>query len=101
MEQMIKNDKHYVETKEYFIRYIKVLLNKKHIIEKEFLRRIKKDLISEGCISEHNKYKFLLGFLKSDRNHNNIKIKELLYSLESYSIQRKIVEPQTTLEEFF
>ncbi|AYQ57017.1 hypothetical protein MS2017_1326 [Bathymodiolus thermophilus thioautotrophic gill symbiont] len=30
MEQIIKNDKHCVETKEYFIRYIKVLLNKIH-----------------------------------------------------------------------
>ena len=96
------NQEQYNQTKEYFIKYINNLIVKKRVIKKEFLRGIRKDLLTKGFISETNKYSFLLKFLQSDRNHNDINIRDRLYSLENYSKQReKDKNTSHTLEEFF
>jgi len=96
------NQEQYNQTKEYFIQYINKLLTKKRIIKKEFLKEIRKDLLTKGFINETIKYNFLLKFLQSDRNHNNININDSLYSLENYSKQRdKEKTTSISLEGFF
>ena len=101
MKQLINTQQQYNKTQQYFINYINKLLTKKHIINKSFLQEIQHDLINTGYIKSKGQYKFLLTFLKPDKNHSNINISDYLYSLESF-IKNQLKTPSTpTLEEFF
>ncbi|CAC9586530.1 hypothetical protein [uncultured Gammaproteobacteria bacterium] len=62
---------------------------------------IRNDLLIKGFVNGNNKSKFFLKFLQSDRNHNNINIKESLYSLETYTKKRENNKTSISLEEFF
>jgi len=101
MKQLIHTQQQYNKTKDYFINYINKLLTKKHIINKSFLQEIKQDLMNTGYIKSKNKYKFLLTFLKTDKNHNNINIYDLLHSLESFIKNQSKILLTPSLEEFF
>ena len=101
MKQLIHNQQQYNKNRDYFINYINKLLNKRHIINKEFLREIQHDLINTGYIKSKNKYKFLLTFLLPDKNHSNINISDHLHSLESFIKNQSKILLTPTLEEFF
>jgi poly(3-hydroxyalkanoate) synthetase len=98
MKQLIHTEKQYNKTQQYFINYINKLLTKRHIINKSFLKEIQYDLINTGYIKSKNKYKFLLSFLKPDKNHSNINITDYLYSLELFKKRTKSIP---TLEKYF
>jgi len=100
MKQLINTQQQYNKTKDYFINYINILLTKKHIINKNFLKEIQYDLITTGYIKQQYKYKFFLKFLISDKNHSNINITDHLHSLESFIKNRPKITIHT-LEEFF
>jgi len=87
----------YQINKQYFINYITNLLNKKHIVNKTFLRKILSELNTNGCITKTNQYQFLLKFLESDKKHKDINIDRHLYSLEEFIKN----QPKSTLEEYF
>ncbi len=87
----------YLTNKQYFINYINNLLNRKHIINKTFLRKILGELNTNGYITETSQYQFLLKFLKNDRKHKNINIDKCLYSLEEFIKNQQ----QPTLEKYF
>jgi len=50
MKQLINTQQQYNKTKDYFINYMNILLTKKHIINKNFLKEIQSDLITTGYI---------------------------------------------------
>jgi len=87
----------YLTNKQYFINYITNLLNRKHIVNKTFLRKILNELNTNGYITEVSQYQFLLKFLKNDRKHKNINIDRHLYSLEEFIKNKQ----KSTLEQYF
>jgi hypothetical protein len=87
----------YLTNKQYFIDHITNLLNRKHIVNKTFLRKILNELKVNGYITEVSQYQFLLKFLKNDRKHKNINIDSRLYSLEEFIKNKQ----KSTLEQYF
>ena len=87
----------YLTNKQYFINYINSLLNKKHIVNKTFLKKILDELNTNGYITEINQYQFLLKFLENDIKHKDINIDKCLYSLEEFIKNQQ----KPTLEQYF
>ena len=96
-DNIIKDQDHYLNTINWFIRYTSKLINKNHILRKEQLRKIRHDLMTKGFIHTKYQYRLLNSYLKQEKDLNYINITEQLYSLESYKNEKKYESQSYTL----